>query len=1331
MLGCTSPPFGRSRLARWRAECPLGLRAWRLGFFLCLALLYPRTSQAQSAVAGKLPVRLRVEWGGGARMLWQGSVRLVDPAANAPVTESSADANADTGRASAKLERLQLLGIEADEVGTMWLDGQAVIVRSRSTRAYDGFDVTAMASPSAKLVIELGPRPDGEQLAPPQPIEIPLADVLYEFDSHPLDQSGNRLLVRRVPGDQLRMQAGRAALLYKPGEPLDFKLRPHLLDIPAETPLRVDVTMRAVSGGRTVASDSQELPPAADGTWPEHPITFACPNEEGVYELAILASAADFRSRIGLRSTLAERTVQFVVFKQEPPEANTPGAVQWTLEAEIDPANTSWWKRFTSIPIPGLTRRPLASGDSEIREHPLGRVRQLSSRRADREPSWEALPVAVSRPGQPYMLEVEYPQDAPQTLGISVIEPDASGAVMPIGLDSGVAVTTGSNANVQEWKRHQLVFWPRTKTPLVLLTNLHPERPAAFGKIRVLRGPINLPPAFKRDESAGRSFWAYLHKPLFAENFSAPDSLDPWSGRSLDNWQTMYLGGTRLVEYLRNTGHTGLMMTVMTDGSTIYPSQVVEPTPRYDTGLFFSTAPDPVRKDTLELLLRLFDREEMEFVPALNFAGPIETLEHMIRGNSPERHSLEWVNSQGRPWRMANRESGSVGALYNVLDPRVQETIRQAVAEVLQKCKAHPSWRGLALHLSPDGFLLLPESTWGMDDNTMARFTADTGIALPQSGPDRFAGRAEILTRMHRQAWLQWRASKFSEFLISLASDVTAARPGAKLYLSTASLLETPSVLEQLRPTLPSRQPLEELLLERGLDSEKLKKTPGLVMLEPHVTAPLHSLKLQGGLLDLQTTDSLARFGGEGATLAPMFFHPPQKVRLESFDVQSPYPNSFAWLVAQASFEGAMQRRRFVRRLAQADTRLMIDGGWLLPLGQESAMKNLLHSFRQLPAGRFQQLSAVPQPLTIRTRAEDGKLYVYLINNAPWATEASIGVRAPAGCRVEGLVPAASVPPLTSDSQGLRWRLTLEPYSLVAARFSQESVELFDPQINMPEATLLALENQVNDLAARTATLRDPPALSTLANPDFEQSGDSEQIAAFWALSTGGNVAGQRVATGGHHGQAYFEFSSDGPTASLVSSPLDVPASGRLSVAVWLRLPEGAPQPPLRLALDGRVRGQDFYRHVLVGQGRDVPRIGTTWGQYVFQVPDLPLEDFATVRVRFDMMGPGKVQIDHVQLFDLAFRQKELIELSKLITLANVKLQHREVSDCLAILEGYWPRFLTRHVPPVAQAVAAKQSPIEETPAEPESPTQPAEDEPAKPGFFGRLKGYIPRFMRF
>ena len=87
-----------------------------------------------------------------------------------------------------------------------------------------------------------------------------------------------------------------------------------------------------------------------------------------------------------------------------------------------------------------------------------------------------------------------------------------------------------------------------------------------------------LPPAFTTRQKSERLWAAYMDRPLFIENFSAPEALDAGGGnnrRSLDDWNTVYQGGSRLVKYLRHVGYGGIMLSVFSDGSTIYPSRTV------------------------------------------------------------------------------------------------------------------------------------------------------------------------------------------------------------------------------------------------------------------------------------------------------------------------------------------------------------------------------------------------------------------------------------------------------------------------------------------------------------------------------------------------------------------------------------------------------------------------------------------------------------------------------------------------------------------------------------------------------------------------------------
>ena len=190
------------------------------------------------------------------------------------------------------------------------------------------------------------------------------------------------------------------------------------------------------------------------------------------------------------------------------------------------------------------------------------------------------------------------------------------------------------------------------------------------------------------------------------------------------------------------------------------------------------------------------------------------------------------------------------------------------------------------------------------------------------------------------------------------------------------------------------------------------------------------------------------------------------------------------------------------------------------------------------------------------------------------------------------------------------------------------------------------------------------------------------------------------------------------------SNSFEAPSTGRLAVAVWLRIADREQQPPLRLAVEARVSDAEYFRYAALGAKSGGVLLGEQWGQYIFQIDDLPTDNIADVRVRLDLVGAGEVWVDDVQVFDLAFSENERVELSKLITLASYKLQAGQVADCSRILTGYWPKFLVVNVPLVPKAPVLAQR----TKADAAS-TRPA---PAKkPDRMEQLKGYLPKWPQF
>lgn len=1319
-------------LAR-RAGCWL---AW-VGQALALAM------PLQAASPGEHTLRVRIAWGGGTERVWRGVIGV------------------DQGTVAEPLA----LGIEADEPGSMWLDpvaidllaavgdrqktalvrleGEHLRIQQRSPRAYDGVDLLVRGPLEAALVVQLAP--EGSQ-GPAPAISIPLSELVGHTHSADLDDRGNRLLVRRAPGDELRVRVAAESLVFAPGSLLRCQIEPHLLPVEPGTKVRIKVQLLPARSTGALWTAEHTITAGEPVTLP---VEIRLDRGEGVYDVLIAASPLPglrwpqgVASPLGLRPPVAERRVQVVVVDPDPAGALTGGSSEWSRVVEIDPANPTWWERFAKLPqlprLPKLWKGPLGNGRIGPLQHPLGQLVQLRPAPNAQDASWEAYTLPINRPGLPHLLEVDYPSDVPQTMGISIIEPNASGAVMPIGLDSGVDVTDeiAGEKSAPRWEHHRLVFWPRTKTPMVLITNRRANSAAVYGKIRVWSGGQRLPRAFPgRGPRPERLLAAYLDRPLFPETFGATDPPGSLSDLSVDDWVTFYEGGTRLVEYLHYAGHTGLMLAALADGSAIYPSRLVEPTPRYDTGLFLPAGQDPVRKDVLELLFQLFDREGLQLVPAIEFAAPLPELEDLLRRGGPEAEGVRWIGPDGAPWTERFQPVRGLAPYYNTLHPRVQEAMLRVVGELAERYAEHLSFTGLGLHLSAYGYAQLPGPDWGLDDLTIARFQQDTRIQVPGAvgDPARFAQRAAFLSGEARKEWLAWRADQLSRFHRRVAAELVRHRPGARLYLAGAESLSGEESQRELQPTLGRRLTIGEALLSVGIDARRYAEDGEIVLLRPERIAPQWSLA--GGAVDLeigQMSDA-DRYWSELSVPGSLLFHVPQELRLPSFDEKSPFRPTYTWLLAQPAPSGAQNRRRFVRSLAAIDAQAMFDGGWQLPLGQEGAMRELIAAFRQLPAERFRRVPEPPggpsaQPVTVRVATRGNFTYAYVVNDAPFSTTLRVGVDAPASCSVEELSGLRRIAPLAREGQKTVWTAELRPYDLLAVRFSLPDIKLYGPQASWPSEVRLALEMRINELGERAAALRNPPLFHALENPGFDGApSPSGQIPGWTAIApatTTVRLDPKQPQTGA---QAVY-MASRGPGASLVSRPFEAPGTGRLWMWVWLRTADEKRQPPLRLALEGKHKGRDFFRFAQVGQaptpGAPVPPVGAAWSQFVFPVNDLPLDSLSALQIRFDLLGPGEVWIDNVQLCDLAFNKQELVEMFRLISPADVKLRNGQVADCIRLLEGYWARFLVDRVPPAA--VPITRHPAPKPPAAPPEPAR----EPPRTGLLERLRNLVPDRLR-
>lgn len=1236
----------------------------------CLTLAYAQEAPSNDI----LDLELRIAMGGGAPQAWSGSIGV------------------DEGEVSL----VRLLGLEPDTPGSARVVEGKLIFAQRSPHGYDGVDLAVRGSRNAKVII------DTLAAGVSKRVEIPLSELISGVHNSALDEQQNRLLVRRTPGDRLRLVLERDSLVFDTGEQFRFSVQPHEAGLPTDTALRCRVRLLDIHNEEAWNSeiDFRLARGAAEPTL--GPYECPLPEAEGVYRLVIeIVTPPRLGVALVHRKPLVTREIQLVALAATPPVADETPLVT-TLE--IDPAHPGWLDRLTKLTkltsIPGFaTRQSLSNGRSSTVDHGGERVVQLTAG------GWQAYPLPLKNIGQPHVLEVEYPQDATQALGISLVEPNAAGQIAPLGVDSGVtAVTTTVDAGPGMVK-HRLVFWPRTKTPLVLLTNRHAKQPALFGKLRVLAGPQHLPAASPPSGARGRLLAAYYDKPLFAENFGAGEALDPTTNRTLDDWNTFFLGARRMIEELKYAGYNGAVISVACEGSTLYPSQLLDPTPKYDMGLFFGSGQDPLRKDVLEMLFRLFNREGLQLIPAIQFATPLPEIEELRLGE--EADGLELIGPEGLGLVAARGTRRGLAPYYNPLDERVRLAMRRVVDEISERYAHHEAFAGISLQLSPETYVQLPGEEWGYDDRTLARFTRDTKKTVAMTGPNRFADRAQQLQGADSEAWLAWRAKQITTLYTMVQRDLVRRRGNAKLYLAAGEMLHSDTLERQLRPTLPGKLKLRDALLAIGVDPQLLRSESNIVFLRPQRELAPGELAAKASYIEVNRSAELDDAMLKTASSGVHLFHEPATLRMADFDAVSPFGSDKTHLFLATQFSPSQHdaRRNFVRSLAAFDPQTVVQGGWMLPLGQEDSTRAMLTTYQQLPPVRFTDVpsdTSAIHPVVVRSAVHDSAAFVYVVNPSPWPVSVQLQLADPdqaTWAALDGREVNA-----TPGSDGLQaFALELAPHDLVALKASSPRASVAAWKASMPPTVQDELRKRIERLRAKTIALRSAKPMDLLGNADFEKPRVKE-AAPQWIHATDPGVA-VSVDRADARGTQSLHVKSSGAVAWVRSDPFPVPSTGRLSVWVWLKIKDPQTQPPLRLAIEARHREKTYYRFASVGAGSTSTPLKGQWAPYLFQVDDLPTIDVTDLRVGFDLMGAGEVWIDDVQVFDTYFHDHEQDELLKMIALADLQLGKGNVGDCQKVLDGYWARFIDEHVampalPRVAEAPPAAQTPAAEATAE-------------------------------
>jgi hypothetical protein len=982
---------------------------------------------------------------------------------------------------------------------------------------------------------------------------------------------------------------------------------------------------------------------------------------------------------------------------------------------------------------------------------------------------WHSLPLDTEI-GKPYLVEIDYSVNVPQTLGICIVDAVQYGGAYKINTAANIHVAEEIVQDTQSETvaTHRLFFWAKTAHPELVLVNRQPDREALFRNIRISRV---VTPGLLEDQRLPKLFEGTAQRKRIGQILDANDL-------QTQDWNKAYETSSHLIDQLHRGGYDGVTLTVLSDRRSREGGNL-------DDNLF-SLAPRFRGGDkVLEMMFRRFDNEGLTLIPAIEFNMRIDSLERWVQQYPFVAEEVYIGNPEHR--------------IYNLLSKNVQLAMTQIVCELVDRFGHHPSFGGVAIVLSPESYAQLPLPGAGLgtippDNRTWEQFKSDTwqdetwrslGILFPNDEivPHSVYGQppqnletarvlAAIRNRAKREeflrsdpkvweAWVRWRAAKVSEFYAHLAQQVCARAGGLRpptsqtepaesrgayaprscaLYLLGGKMLDSPEIQHFCAPTLPNKYTSLQAIQLLGFDLPLIAKTESLHFLKP---------------VQISETKNYCYEGLNSAEVAP--FVSPLFSKSGMLSTQFAYANSCAdtdHFVTVPS--GNQSRKRFVQQLAQSDVLMFMDGGVSLPLGQESAMFDLLDTFRRLPPTAFETFQASEksgglvggltppahdkvslQPLTIRYKNLPEGMIMYIVNDASFAVEADFNFSADARSGMTELTGHRMIRSFNRNFAGTSshtWRASLQPYDLLAIKISDTNAKIESVIVHRPPGVESALKQKVEDLAQRIQAARGGVAWDKMLNPDFElpmpydAANPHEKYVRdkiFGWECFGQSLTAQLDQTAVCQGKSSVRLtnSSDVPDG-FYCEVLDIPATGRLAVSMFVGVPADCQSLPMSVVFAALYKNQPYHRVAPVGEtlmprfANVEPKNGVRWHQLVVPFERLPTDSLEGVRIGVQYSGIGTVWIDDVKLYPVRFSESEMLELRKMLVVADQRCSSGRVSDLLSLLDDHWIQFLFQRVPvgSLVSAPVVASNPL--PPKESAAPSKP-------PTVYQRVKGWM------
>lgn len=1203
---------------------------------------------AETEVDPPVTVKLRIEWGEQIPRIWNARFELTD----------------------GLFASVHSLGVDADETAAVSLVDQKVVYQPRTSRVFNSIEFQIRGKLSAKLHILMQDRNDPLVAVKH---EFLLQDILKQKAILAIPQTGAQLVVQQAPGDAFALKIQRRHLVFNPDEPIPVQAFPKYL-LTSEEPIGAKLqwflyrarTRDVVSSGSKpiLQQDRNELVKTGISLSLQAP-------QEGVYDL-VVQTGAEHRA-----------VAQLIVISGQATHLLQAASPQ-NGQLLVDEFELNGRQDHHAL----VARRPRQRIRNSFKS--LFKAESHAENPGPQSHPWSAYHLNINHRGQPHRLVVSYPRRPHAQLGFSILEPDASGQLVPVGVDSGVYQLGGSPAtdavSPSEEAQTEIIFWPKIENPILLFHGLGTDVPAEVTRVQVYELPVPKQAAAEvagPDTEAKRLVGPYLQKPLLPEIFGASQVLDHSSNRSLDDWQTFYEAGNRLAFYLKYHHFNSVLLSVSTDGSAIYPSQYLVPTPRYDSGVYHSSGQDVLRKDVLEMLFQIFDREQLTLMPELQFSSVLAGLEQKVQEGSAQSVGIELVNQHGQTWRNANGTLRGQAPFYNPLNPHVQAEIVSIFSELVARYKGHAAFRGVALQLSLNGYLQLPGLNWGYDEFTVSQFEKQTGVKVPvTTGPQGYEKRYQFLTTTAFPQWTQWRCQKIKELHQRLAGILLKERPDAQIVFAAKELLPSHSREGDVISSLKAGAQFRPVLMEMGLDFSSYDQIGNGIVLRPE---QFHSSQQKSSIAHILNTHPTVDDSFKTRVNGTLYYHHPVEVRIAEFDQLSPWQPAFTWLVSQASPAGATNRMRYVHSIAQQDPYLVFDGGWTIPFGQEQATRSIRTQLQKLPARPFQAIQAAQQPVIARLSRGKEKTYYYLVNDFPYACQVTVELKSPADKPVIHLASGEAVAAVKTPQGGIKYVVELDAFDFQAFEIHDSHAQILAVDCKVESRDLTHLQAEIDQKKRSLIDLHQAmnEATAVVLQADFEGKKSRDYILAGWESKDQSLSSRNLDHTQSHSGKSSLLLDHAPGNNSLKTNVIPLQACRYLNMSIWMKT--NAKDMQVRIALEAEQNGKLKVQSAVIS-------VDQQWRKYLFRVKDIPSQQVTNAHILIEKLSAEKLWIDDVDLQIHQISPEDDRQLTKLVSTLSFAWDSHRYLDCYRLLSSYWGQFGV--VPDVSPVSGQEHAPV-------------------------------------